>query len=86
MAPYACSLIAQQLSDNYRELHDGGCKNYGDNACSIHLQRDIGGLAAHHFPSLNLLCILDRDFPGCIIQDYNQNNHGNNNSQNNKSR
>ena len=67
MAPYAVSVVARKLTDNDRKLHNGRCENNRDNARRIHFQRNIGGLSAHHFPSLNLLRILNRYLSSRII-------------------
>lgn len=68
LCPHAGSVISDKGTDNNRELHNGLCKNDGNNAGSIYLQRNVGGLSADHLSALHFLGILYRNLAHTIIK------------------
>ena len=71
--PIAIPLAHNRGNHNW-ELHNGLCEDNRDNACCIHLQRNMGRLAAHLFPALDLLAVLDRDLTLPILKDNDKDN------------
>ena len=67
LCPYAGSVISDKGTDNNGELHNGLCKNDGNNAGSIYFQRNIGSLSADHLSALHFLGILYRNLAHTII-------------------
>ena len=46
-----------------REVDEATREDDGDNASRVHLERDVGGLAAHHLAPLHALGVVHRDAP-----------------------
>ena len=67
LCPYAGSVISDKGTDNNGELHNGLCKNDGNNAGSIYFQRNIGSLSADHLSAQHFLGILNRNLEHTII-------------------
>lgn len=70
-----------ELCQGNGKHENGGSEDDGDNACLVHLERQVGGVTAIHPASDNTLSILDRDSSLSFVHFDDHKNHSQRNDQ-----